>query len=180
MAISPGVFPFADTYSGSSRAVFSLLSESGEVRVGNTQNLSGAAGIVFESRNEHQASATHPAVVRHGGLSSIQGLFYTGETEEELWFDNSLFSEGAGEEDPFSGPIGLSVQPNPSRGPVSITVSPGQGEALLTVFSLDGRALWSGSTTEHTVQLGVRLPAGVYMINAVTEAGSVSARMLRL
>lgn len=180
IAISPGAFPFADIYTGSSRAVFSLLSASGEVLVGNTQNLSGAAGIVFEARNEHQASTAHPAVVRHGGLSSIQALFYMGETEEELWFDNSMFSEGIVEEDPSPGPVGLFVQPNPSSGPVSITVSPGQGEALLTVFSLDGRALWSGSTTERTVQFGVRLPAGVYIVNAVTGAGSASARMLRL
>lgn len=127
IAISPGAFPFADIYTGSSRAVFSLLSASGEVLVGNTHNLSGAADIVFEARNEHQASTAHPAVVRHGGLSSIQALFYMSETEEELWFDNSMFSEGIGEEDPSPGPVGLFVQPNPSSGPVSITVSPGQG-----------------------------------------------------
>lgn len=180
IALSPGFYPFADTYSGSTRTVFSMLSPSGEVLVGNTPNLSGAGSIVFEPRNEHQASTAHPAVVRHGGLSSIQGLFYMSENEEELWFDNSMFSEGTGEEDPSSGPVGLSVKPNPSSGPVSITVSAGQGEALVTVFSLDGRTVWSGSTTAHIVQMGVRLPAGVYMVNAVTESGSSSARMLRL
>ncbi len=180
-ALTPGSFPFADIFSGSSRVVFSLLSPSGEVLVGSASNLSGAGGITFDIRNEHQASTAHPAVVRHGGLSSIQGLFYmSANEEEELWFDNSMFSECTGEEEPFSGPVGLSVQPNPSSDVVSITVSPWQGEALVTVFSLDGRAVWSGSTTAHTVQLGVRLPAGVYMVNAVTEAGSVSARMLRL
>lgn len=180
VTLSSGSYPFVDIFSGSSRAVFSFLSPSGEVLVGSTQNLSDAGGIVFDPRNEHQASTAHPAVVRHGGLSSIQGLFYMNATEEELWFDNSLFSEGIAELDPSDGPVGLSVQPNPSSGVVSITVFPGQGEALVTVFSLDGRAVWSGSTTGHAVQVGVALPTGVYMVNAVTGSGTANARMLRL
>ncbi|MFO7625820.1 MAG: T9SS type A sorting domain-containing protein [Candidatus Fermentibacteraceae bacterium] len=179
-ALSPGSYPFADIFSGTVRVVFSLLSPSGEVLVGNTQNLSGAGSIVFETRNEHQASTDHPAVVRHGGLSSIQGMFYISATEEELWFDNSMFSEVVEDAYQIPGSPGLSVQPNPSSSVVSITVSPGQGEALVTLFSLDGRAVWSGSTTGHAVQVGVRLPAGVYLVNAVTEEGSTSARMLRL
>jgi hypothetical protein len=180
ITLSSGTYPFVDTFTGSSRAVFSLVSPSGEVLVGNTPNLSEAGSIVFEPRNEHPASTAHQAIVRHGGLSSIQGLFYMNDTEEELWFDNSLFTEGIAGADPSSGSVGLSVLPNPSAGVVSITVSPGQGEALVTVFSLDGRAVWSGSTFERTVQMGVPLPTGVYMVNAVTGAGSASTRMLRL
>jgi len=180
IALSPGSYPFADIYSGSTGVVFSLLSPSGEVLVGSSPSLSEAEGMVFETRNEHPASTTHPAVVRHGGLSSVQGLFYMSENEEELWFDNSIFSEVVDEADPIPGPALLSVQPNPSSGAVWIHVPPGQGEARVTVFSLDGRAVWSGSTTGNTVQLGVRLPAGVYMVRAVTGAGSVGTRMLRL
>lgn len=180
MALSSGTYPFVDTFAGSARTVFSHVSSSGEVFVGNTPNLSGAGDILFEARNENQASTAHHAIVRHGGLSSIQGLFYMNDNEEELWFDNSLFTEGIAGADPSSGSVALSVLPNPSAGVVSITVSPGQGEALVTVFSLDGRAVWSGSTFEHTVQMGVQLPTGVYMVNAVTGAGSASTRMLRL
>jgi len=180
VTLSPGSYPFADIFSGSSRAVFSLLSSSGDVLVGSTQNLSGAGAIAFEPRNEHQASTAHHAIVRHGGLSSIQGLFYMNHTEEELWFDNSIFTEGIAEADPSAGPLGLSVRPNPSSGVVSIAVSPGRGEAQVTVFSLDGRAVWSGSTTGHEVQVGVELPTGVYMVNAVTGSGSANTRMLRL
>lgn len=180
VAVSAGSYPFADIFPGATGVVLSLLSPSGDVLVANSASLSEAAGALFEARNDHPATALNPAVVRHGGQTSLQGLFYLGGDGKDLWFDNSIFTGVSEETDPVPSSFCLSVLPNPSSGAVRIDVSPGYGEALVTVFSIDGRAVWSGSTAEQTVQVGIRLPAGVYMVNAVTEAGSATARMIRL
>lgn len=180
ITLSPGSYPFADILSGSTGVAFSLLSPSGDVMAGYSATLSEAGGTAFEARNDHPAFTGNPAVVRNGVLSSVQGLFYMSQDGKDLWFDNSTFTGLAGGADPVPGSLGLSVVPNPSSGMVRIDIAPGHGEARITVFSIDGRAVWSDMTAEHTVQVGVRLPAGVYMVHAVTGSGSATARMIRL
>lgn len=180
--LAQGIYPFADIFPGTARVVFSHLSPSGQVYTGSALSLSQAPSMVFEQRNEYQASAEHPAVVRHGVLSTIQGLFYMSSDEEKLWFTNSLFTgieDGAGETPPSPG--SLTVTPNPSTGPALIQLEPGSSGSMVTVYSLDGRAVWSGAADHGGIHMSDNLPAGLYTVAAVRADGStLTARMLRL
>ncbi len=94
--------------------------------------------------------------------------------------------------DPYpSGPI-MAVTPNPSSGPVIIYLSGGMfTEALVTVFDLSGRTiavLQEGTSTvggamfqwDGCDQSGADVPAGAYLVKAVSGSSTVEGMMVRL
>lgn len=133
----------------------------------------------FTQRNDHPAYTLSPAVIRQSSESGATGLMYLSADGVNLWFDNAMFPEGI-EEPEQPGEGWISVFPNPTAGTVTIRVSPGEGEASVGVYSLDGRLVWSGTTTGGEISSNMGLPPGVYSVCAVRGGSRLSSRMILL
>ncbi len=177
--LASGVYPFADIYNGSTPVAVCYTGASGEVFTGIAASLSGAGSMSFTQRNDHPAYTLSPAVIRQSSESGATGLMYLSADGVNLWFDNAMFPEGI-EEPEQPGEGWISVFPNPTAGTVTIRVSPGEGEASVGVYSLDGRLVWSGTTTGGEISSNMGLPPGVYSVCAVRGGSRLSSRMILL
>ncbi len=104
--------------------------------------------------------------------------------ERMAWLDTE-FSRATTREPGPPAPLGLSMPwPNPARGDIRLDLTlDGPSQVAVDVFDVQGRrvaSLWDGPLSDAAVLTldARRLPAGVYLVRAVTDRATASRRVV--
>ena len=177
--IGEGIYPYMNRFPGTRRMGVCYTTSERHVMVANSATLSSVPASEFTRRNNFEAYIDGPARTAFGESSGQLALFYCTQNQEDFWFNSSLFS-GVSEENSGNQVLSVTAGPNPAGDTFSVKAEGFTGSVIFSVFSLDGRVQFEGSSEsgEITFDSG-SLPTGTYSVVAENMGSIASCLVVR-
>lgn len=123
------------------------------------------AGCKFQWYKDDETIAGATGQYYYSGNSLSEGTY---KVKLILGEDCEVFSETV----EITSSNNIVLYPNPSHSGDGVTVvKESDGEALLALYSIDGRLLHSQTLTNKQTSIGIQLPQGIYMVRITDTTG---------
>ena len=177
--IGQGMYPYMNRFPGTRRMGVCYTTSEGHVMVANSATLAAVPASEFTRRNNNDAYTSGPAKTAFGQSSSQLALFYSSQTQEDLWFNSSVFN-GISEENEGNQILSVAAGPNPAGETFSVQAAGFTGSVTFSVFSLDGRIQFKESSESGEIIFDSgSLPTGTYSVIAENQGSMASCMVVR-